>query len=341
MDYLDAQDTDPYPEGKRTEREERIGERRPLPSPPPYGNTSNSSNSLIVSSMASPSPLRSGPHSSYSPSQYSSAQYSTSSPYTRQSPSAPVSAPSSASRRQYIWDEVEKEAETGIEHHRGGKEHSHGKEHSNGKEYPYSSSDSNSDSSRHRDLTKTYVNPSATVSTGSNRRKQEESTGYETKEQRNQSPRSYSKEPSTEGERSSIDPSVSDMVLAVKNKVDVMKVELRERSETVRDLQAELARLRKAKERKEEKCERIWQVRVNDLKEEQNKILRRQKDFYEKISEDSKVLSEKDEALREKNEHVRNGGDSTVQRIMLEGQKKIDRMDQQLVADERVSFEKV
>lgn len=301
MDYLDAQDTDSYTENNTARRDER-DTKRPLPSPPP---PQYSNSKLSVSTMNSPS-VRS--YTTSSPSfPPSSALSSAHSP-------ASSSAPSSASRKQYIWDEVESERQP---------------ERPNGR----------------RDLTKTYVNPSANTSNSAtngisngisngvyntgdnsvNRRRQEEPPDYESNEH------SSSKEQS----------SVNDMIATVKNKVDNMKVELKDRTETVRELQSELARLRKAKERKGEKCERIWQTRVNDLKEEQNKMLRRQNEFYDKISEDTKNLNEKDMALRDKNESFENNAESSMQRMFLEGQKRIEKASQQWIADEKVSFDKV
>ena len=135
--------------------------------------------------------------------------------------------------------------------------------------------------------------------------------------------------------------SVSDMVAAVRSKVDVMKIELKRRIETVRELQSELARLRKAKERRIEKCEKSWNIRLNDLKDEQNKMLKRQKDFFDKISEDSRVLIEKDKALRDKNMLAQSSGEAALNKLQQDGLRRKDRTKQQWVADERVSFDKV
>lgn len=135
--------------------------------------------------------------------------------------------------------------------------------------------------------------------------------------------------------------SVSDMVQAVRNKVDLMKVELRGRSDTAKELHAELARLRKARERRTEKCERLWEDRVSSLKEEQSKIITRQRKLFERVSDDLKVLAAKDDALREKSMQSQLVGASAITKTQVEGQKKRDRARQQCTADEKASFEKV
>ena len=135
--------------------------------------------------------------------------------------------------------------------------------------------------------------------------------------------------------------SVSDMVQAVREKVNLMKIELRERSDAVRDSQAELARLRKARERRTEKCERLWEDRVRGLKEEQSKILIRQKKFFERLSDDTKVLAAKDGALREKSIQSQSVAAAAERKAQVEGQKRRDRARQQGIADEKTSFEKV
>lgn len=135
--------------------------------------------------------------------------------------------------------------------------------------------------------------------------------------------------------------SISEMVQAVRMKVDAMKVELRNRSESVRELQTELARVRNAKDRKEEKLRKIWESRLNDLKDEQNKMLRRQKDFLDKLTEDCRTLGGKDSALREKIFLSQSSGESVIQRTMQEGQRKKDRARAQWYSDEKIAFEKV
>ena len=135
--------------------------------------------------------------------------------------------------------------------------------------------------------------------------------------------------------------SLSDMVQAVRKKVNLMKIELRERTDAVRDSQAELARLRKARERRTEKCDRLWEDRVRSLKEEQSKIIIRQKNFFERLSDDTKVLAAKDDALREKSRQMQSVAAAAEKKTQVEGQKKRDRARQQGIADEKTSFEKV
>ena len=135
--------------------------------------------------------------------------------------------------------------------------------------------------------------------------------------------------------------SISEMVQAVRMKVDAMKVELRNRSESARELQTELARVRNAKDRKEEKLRNTWESRLNDLIDEQNKMLKRQKDFLDKLTDDCKTLGGKDSALREKILLSQSGGESAIQRTIQEGQRKKDRARAQWAADEKITFEKV
>lgn len=134
---------------------------------------------------------------------------------------------------------------------------------------------------------------------------------------------------------------VGEMIQAVRSKVDAMKIELRNRCDSVRELQTELARVRNAKERREEKYKKLWESRLNDLEDEQNKMLKRQTDFLDKLAVDTKTLFEKDNALREKIRVGESSSASTMQRILQEGQRKKERSRNQWIADEKVSFEKV
>jgi hypothetical protein len=134
---------------------------------------------------------------------------------------------------------------------------------------------------------------------------------------------------------------VSEMIQAVRSKVDAMKIELRNRCDLVRELQTELARVRNAKERREEKYKKLWESRLSDLTEEQSKMLKRQTDFLEKLAVDTKSLFEKDSALREKIRIGESNSASTMHRISQDGQRKKERNRNQWISDEKVSFEKV
>jgi hypothetical protein len=52
-----------------------------------------------------------------------------------------------------------------------------------------------------------------------------------------------------------------------------MKGELRIKNENAREIEAELHRLRRAKDKKIEKLERTWIDRVNSLTDEQGKVM--------------------------------------------------------------------
>jgi hypothetical protein len=134
---------------------------------------------------------------------------------------------------------------------------------------------------------------------------------------------------------------VSEMIQAVRSKVDAMKIELRNRCDFVKELQTELARVRNAKERREEKYKKLWESRLCDLTDEQSKMLKRQTDFLEKLAVDTKSLFEKDSALREKIRIGESNSASTMQRMSQDGQRKKERSRNQWISDERVAFEKV
>ena len=77
------------------------------------------------------------------------------------------------------------------------------------------------------------------------------------------------------------------------------------------------------------------------MKEEQSKIIIRQKNFFERLSDDTKVLAAKDDALREKSRQMQSVAAAAEKKTQVEGQKKRDRARQQGIADEKTSFEKV
>lgn len=131
------------------------------------------------------------------------------------------------------------------------------------------------------------------------------------------------------------------MAQAVKRKVDAMKVELRNRTESLKELQTELARVRNASERKQDKCIKMWENRLNDLSEEQNKVLLRQRTFLEKIEGDMKDLRLKENALKEKIRCLITTSEEDIRKILVTGQRKKERLKLQLISEEKKYFEKV
>jgi hypothetical protein len=135
--------------------------------------------------------------------------------------------------------------------------------------------------------------------------------------------------------------SIIQMAQAVKCKVDAMKVELRNRTESLKELQTELARVRNASERKQDKCIKMWENRLNDLLEEQNKVLLRQRTFLEKIEADMKDLRLKENALKDKIHLLITTSEEEIRKILVTGQRKKERIKSQLISDEKKHFEKV
>lgn len=135
--------------------------------------------------------------------------------------------------------------------------------------------------------------------------------------------------------------SIIQMAQAVKCKVDAMKVELRNRTESLKELQTELARVRNASERKQDKCIKMWENRLNDLLEEQNKVLLRQRTFLEKIEADMKDLRLKENALKDKIHLLTTTSEEEIRKILVTGQRKKERIKSQLISDEKKHFEKV
>ena len=135
--------------------------------------------------------------------------------------------------------------------------------------------------------------------------------------------------------------SIIQMAQAVKCKVDAMKVELKNRTESLKELQTELARVRNASERKQDKCIKMWENRLNDLSEEQNKVLLRQRTFIEKIESDMKDLRLKENALKEKKHLLITTSEEEIRKILVTGQRKKERFKSQLISDEKKHFEKV
>ena len=135
--------------------------------------------------------------------------------------------------------------------------------------------------------------------------------------------------------------SIIQMAQAVKCKVDAMKVELRNRTESLKELQTELARVRNASERKQDKCIKMWENRLNDLSEEQNKVLLRQRTFLEKIENDMKDLRLKENALKDKIHLLVTTSEEEIRKMSVTGQRKKERIKSQLIADEKKHFEKV
>lgn len=134
---------------------------------------------------------------------------------------------------------------------------------------------------------------------------------------------------------------VIQMTQAVKYKVDTIKADLRNRTDSLKELQTELARVRNAIERKQDKCIKMWECRLVDLSEEQNKILSRQRIFLDKMEGDMKDLRLKDSALKEKIHCLISKSDDDVRKILITGQKKKERLKSQLIIDEKKYFEKI
>ena len=134
---------------------------------------------------------------------------------------------------------------------------------------------------------------------------------------------------------------VIQMTQAAKYKVDTIKEDLRNRTESLKELQTELARVRNAIERKQDKCIKMWESRLIDLSDEQNKILSRQRTFLDKMEGDMKDLRLKDSALKDKIHLLALKSDDNVRNILITGQKKKERSKYQLVSDEKKYFEKI
>ena len=134
---------------------------------------------------------------------------------------------------------------------------------------------------------------------------------------------------------------VIQMTQAVKHKVDAIKADLRNRTESLKELQTELARVRNAIERKQDKCIKMWESRLIDLSDEQNKILSRQRTFLDKMEGDMKDLRLKDSALKDKIHCLTLKSDDNVRNILITGQKKKERSKSQLLSDEKKYFEKI
>ena len=134
---------------------------------------------------------------------------------------------------------------------------------------------------------------------------------------------------------------VIQMTQAVKFKVDTIKADLRNRTDSLKELQIELARVRNAIERKQDKCIKMWECRLVDLSEEQNKILSRQRIFLDKMEGDMKDLRLKDSALKEKIHCLITKSDDDVRKILITGQRKKEQLKSQLTIDEKKYFEKI
>eukprot|EP00596_Hydrurales_sp_CCMP1899_P005551 CAMPEP_0119039342 /NCGR_PEP_ID=MMETSP1177-20130426/8762_1 /TAXON_ID=2985 /ORGANISM="Ochromonas sp, Strain CCMP1899" /LENGTH=413 /DNA_ID=CAMNT_0007003067 /DNA_START=135 /DNA_END=1373 /DNA_ORIENTATION=- len=131
------------------------------------------------------------------------------------------------------------------------------------------------------------------------------------------------------------------MVIAVRTKVDAMKAELRLKGENAREIEAELHRLRRAKDKKIEKLERTWMDRVNGLKDEQGKVISRQQDFMDRLNNDCHALVEKGEALKERISKSQEGVGTAVERGYIERKKKREKVRQQCILEENTGFLKI
>lgn len=129
-------------------------------------------------------------------------------------------------------------------------------------------------------------------------------------------------------------------VEAVRNKISAMKDELRERSGEVRDLQAELARIGVARDRRAQKYQREWDEKVAVMNDAQSQLVTRNTQLLTRLQEDVKQLETREVALMAKLANVRENAQSSSEVATIDAQRRTEKARKQWEAEERTTFEK-
>ena len=128
---------------------------------------------------------------------------------------------------------------------------------------------------------------------------------------------------------------------AVRKKIDAMKDELRERSGEVRELQAELARIGVARDRRAKKYESHWKDKLAAMHDEQSKLVKRNTELLTRLQGDVKQLETKEAALAAKLSNIRENAHSSAEVATIDAQRRREKARRQWEADERTTFEKI
>lgn len=163
---------------------------------------------------------------------------------------------------------------------------------------------------------------------------------YHSPKYRNNSSPSLSR---TVGNEEPISPTTSlhSVVDEVKHKVDIMKAELNSKTTKCNDLQAELLRVQTAKIRRIDKYKKIWIDKINELQDDQNSSLHKQKEFYVRLQSDIKSISDKKNEILKKMNDFYNNKESECNTIVNDGKRKRIRVKRQLESDEKLILEKI
>ena len=109
----------------------------------------------------------------------------------------------------------------------------------------------------------------------------------------------------------------------------------------MRELQAELARLAAAKERRAQKYQAQWSERLKAMTDEQNQLATRNAELLARVKDDVQKLEVKEAALEARLATQRSNMQSAAQVAAMDAQRRRDKARRQLEADERAHCEKL
>lgn len=130
-------------------------------------------------------------------------------------------------------------------------------------------------------------------------------------------------------------------VKELSERVSSMQSELHALTAQAKETQAELLRLRAARDRKTERARVTWAGKMNALQEEQNASLRKQSDFVDKLQGDVKSLRGKLSGLQEQLQLKRADRIVMVDTLEAKAKRQLMQSRRQWEADEKLSLEKL
>lgn len=124
-------------------------------------------------------------------------------------------------------------------------------------------------------------------------------------------------------------------------KVDRMKKELSSKVQAAKQLQAELLRVRAAKERKIEKCRVTWDGKLASIREQNAAASTKLDELYQRLQSDVQKLTEQVQGLETRLTQSKAHQAEALVQAKRDAEKRLVRAKRQWEADESLSFEKV
>ena len=133
---------------------------------------------------------------------------------------------------------------------------------------------------------------------------------------------------------------LGEMVSKIKQKVEHTRSELREATNRAKELQSELVRVNAARKRRANKVRSEWEQKLEKQREEQDKSLKRLKDFVSRLQKETDDLKKKRDSLEERKNKIGRSREQTLRLLQEDIERKAAQTRRQWHVEEKAVFEK-